>query len=169
MSLDRLIINQRSYYGLLNPAFRGWLSMESHPQNPEFRNYSENFHPCFCNLRQNSWAEFIYCTITKSPQGGLRVNDVRGQNFHSPARNYEWNLESTSNSSQSTHPVERVLWEEILEKVKLHITSLCSLLHTLLKDKCMCLPDEWKLKVTCPAGQVQYWNIFVPWIICLFV
>ena len=26
-----------------------------------------------------------------------------------------------------------------------HITSLCSLLHSLLKDKYMCLQDEWKL------------------------
>ena len=35
----------------------------------------------------------------------------------------------------------RVLWEELL-KVMLHITPLCSLLHTLLKDKCKCLQDE---------------------------
>ena len=34
-----------------------------------------------------------------------------------------------------------VLWEELLE-VLLHITPLCSLLHTLLKDSCMCLLDE---------------------------
>ena len=37
------------------------------------------------------------------------------------------------------------------------------LLHTLLKDKGICLQDEWKLYVTHPAGQVQYWNIFVLW------
>ena len=43
-----------------------------------------------------------------------------------------------------------------------HITPLFSLLPTLLKDKCMCLQDEWKLEVTCPAWQVQYLNIFVP-------
>ena len=66
----------------------------------------------------------------------------RGQKFHSSARNYEGNLERTSNSSQSTRPVGRVLWEELLEEVKLHITPLCSLLHTLLKDKCTCLQDE---------------------------
>ena len=51
-------------------------------------------------------------------------------------------LERTSNSSQSTRPVGRVLWEELLEEVRLHITPLCSLLHTLLKDKCTCLQDE---------------------------
>ena len=38
-------IDQRSYYSLLNSAFWGWLSMESQPQNPEFRNNPENFHP----------------------------------------------------------------------------------------------------------------------------
>ena len=31
---------------LLNSAFWGWLSMESQPQNPEFRIDPENFHPC---------------------------------------------------------------------------------------------------------------------------
>ena len=44
-----------------------------------------------------------------------------------------------SNSSQSTHPTGRVLWEELLEEVTLYITPLCSLLHTLLKDKYMWL------------------------------
>ena len=29
--------------------------------------------------------------------------------------------------------------------IKLHITPLCSLLYTLLKDKYMCLQDKWKL------------------------
>ena len=55
-----------------------------------------------------------------------------GQKFHSPAHNYKWNLERTS------RPVGRVLWEELLEEVILHITPLCPLLHKLLKDKCMC-------------------------------
>ena len=30
-----------------------------------------------------------------------------------------------------------MLWEELIEEVILHITPSCSLLHTLLKDKCM--------------------------------
>ena len=64
-------------------------------------------------------------------------------------------------SSQSTRPVGQVLWEELFEGegeksecetyVILHITPLCSLLHMVLKDKCMCLQDECKLQVTCPA------------------
>ena len=29
----------------------------------------------------------------------------------------------------------------------------------LSKDKYMRLQDEWKLKATRPAGQVQYWNL----------
>ena len=44
--LDKLKLNQKSYYYLQNSAFLGWLSMESQPQNPEFRNNPENFHPC---------------------------------------------------------------------------------------------------------------------------
>ena len=53
------------------------------------------------------------------------------------------NLERTSNSSQSTCPTGQVLWEDLLKEVILHITPLhvCSLLHTLLKDKCMCLDE----------------------------
>ena len=39
-------------------------------------------------------------------------------------RNYEWNLERVSNSSQSTHPIGRVLWKELLEEVILHITPI---------------------------------------------
>ena len=38
LSLDRQKINQRSDYDLPNSAFWGWLSVESQPQNPEFRN-----------------------------------------------------------------------------------------------------------------------------------
>ena len=60
----------------------------------------------------------------------------RGQKFHLSACNYERNLERTNNSSQSTRPVGRVLWERITRGS--HITLLCSLLHTLLKDTCMC-------------------------------
>ena len=75
-------------------------------------------------------------------------------------RLYLWaNLERMCNSYQSTGPAGRVLWEELLEEVILHITPLCSLLHTLLsskqytlwifvrvlRDKCMCLQEEWKL------------------------
>ena len=39
------------------------------------------------------------------------------------------------NSSQIT--IGKVLLKELLGEVILHITPLCSLLHTLLKDKCM--------------------------------
>ena len=46
MCLDNLKINQRSYYNLPNSAFWGWLSIESQPQNPEFKNNPESFHPC---------------------------------------------------------------------------------------------------------------------------
>ena len=41
------------------------------------------------------------------------VTLLRGQKFHSSARNYKWNLERTSKSPQGTHPVGRVLWKEL--------------------------------------------------------
>ena len=74
-------------------------------------------------LRESLKLYNIYCTC------------LRGQKFHSVARNYERNLERMSNSSLSTRPVGRVLWEELLEEVILHITPLCSLLHTLFKGQ----------------------------------
>ena len=40
--LDRMKLNQKSYYYLQNSAFWGWLSMGSQPQNPEFRNKFRN-------------------------------------------------------------------------------------------------------------------------------
>ena len=50
--LDKLKLNQKSYYYLQNSAFWGWLSMESQPHNPEFRNNPENFHPCdWCSVK----------------------------------------------------------------------------------------------------------------------
>ena len=52
-----------------------------------------------------------------------------------------------SNSSQSTRPAGRVLWKEFLEEVILHITPLCSLLHTLLKDKSMRLQDKCNIEI----------------------
>ena len=42
--LDKLKLNQKSYY-LQISAYWSWLSIESHHQNPEFRNKPENFHP----------------------------------------------------------------------------------------------------------------------------
>ena len=46
LCLDNLKINQsRYYFNLPNSAFWDWLSMESQPQNPEFRINPENFHP----------------------------------------------------------------------------------------------------------------------------
>ena len=47
-----------------------------------------------------------------------------GDKFHSFARNYERNLERTSNSFQSTHLTGRVLWKESPKEVILHITPL---------------------------------------------
>ena len=50
MSLDKLKLNQRSHKNLFNSGFWGWLSMESQPQNPEFRINPKNFYPCYMNF-----------------------------------------------------------------------------------------------------------------------
>ena len=43
LSLDTLYSNKKIYYNLPNSAFWGWLSMESQPQNPEFRKILKTF------------------------------------------------------------------------------------------------------------------------------
>ena len=48
--------NLRTYYNLPNSAFWGWLSLESQPQNPEFRNNPENLLPC------RSHSDTPFCT-----------------------------------------------------------------------------------------------------------
>ena len=68
-------------------------------------------------------------TFKQSFSGLMILKRYRGQKFHLSARNYEGNLDRTSNSSQSTCLTGRVLWEELREEVLLHITPLCSLLH----------------------------------------
>ena len=87
------------------------------------------------------WVETVckgYQQMKKITISGKRVkdsNDFRGQIFHSPPRNYKWNLERMNNSSLSTCPVGRVLWEELLEGAILHITPLCYLLHNAFKGQ----------------------------------
>ena len=39
----RLFINKKTYYNSSNSAFLGGLSMESQPQNPDYRNNPETF------------------------------------------------------------------------------------------------------------------------------
>ena len=60
---------------------------------------------------------------------------LRGQKFHLFAHNYKWNLEIEGGV---IHPRARITQGS-------HITPLCSLLHTPLNDKCMCMQDKWKL------------------------
>ena len=54
-------------------------------------------------------------------------------------------IKSEIKKGQVILPKARILQDELLKKVILHITPLCSLLHMLLKDVCICLQDEWKL------------------------
>ena len=48
----RLNTSMDLYYNLPNSGFWGWLSVESQPQNPEFRNNPENFHSCIRKVSQ---------------------------------------------------------------------------------------------------------------------
>ena len=66
LCFNNLKSNQRSHYNLPNSAFWGWLSiglsMESQPQNPEFRIDPENFHLCFSLSRQmHMRRKPVYC------------------------------------------------------------------------------------------------------------
>ena len=56
-----------------------------------------------------------------------------------------------SDSTQSTHPVGRVLYEELLEEV---ITPIYSLSHTFLKDKCLVMQDKCNIEIFCPLLNV---------------
>ena len=47
--------------------------MKSQPQNPEFRNIHENFHPCVVGTQKNHLIEtFILSTKTHVKTDGLR-------------------------------------------------------------------------------------------------
>ena len=71
MCLDNLKTNQGSYYNLLNSAFWGWLSMESQPQNPEFRINPENIHQC--EYIETEIIDSLHASVMKYP-GALLTN-----------------------------------------------------------------------------------------------
>ena len=102
---------------------------------------------------------------------------LQGTKFHSSARNYEWNLERTCNSSQSTHPVGRVFWEELLGR---HITyySLMFFIAYTFKEQVHVFAGHVKivshsscrtsaiLKYFCPLYWIYY--LFACWVIFHF-
>ena len=67
MCLANQKTNQRIYYEIPNSAFWGWLSMESQPQNPEFRITPENFHPCIYSLSD------VLINYTRAPSSNLPI------------------------------------------------------------------------------------------------
>ena len=85
---------------------------------------------------------------------------IRGQKFHSFARNYKWNLERASNSSQSTLPVGRVLWEELLESYYKLLPYVLYCIHFKRTSACVCrmsenckslvLQDKCNIEIFCP-------------------
>ena len=87
LSLDRLHMNRKIYYNSSNSPFWGWLSMESQPQNPEFRNNPENFHPCI--KKQVIWA--IVAGIESKIQNP-KINLLIGKNFLAPIMTHLYSL-----------------------------------------------------------------------------
>ena len=69
-----------------------WWSQKAHTLKSKSHALKSSELPCWyiglCRLKHNMWYSFL----------------CRRQNFHSSTRNYEWNLERTSNSSKSTRP-----------------------------------------------------------------
>ena len=82
MSLDNLKINQRSYYNLPNLAFWGWLSMESQPQNPEFRINPENFHPWINETRLSKFHNIIWSHLSYKTRGHVYSSCVGSAMLH---------------------------------------------------------------------------------------
>ena len=50
--------------------------MESQPQNPEFRNNPENFHPCDCKLGSNADKYFLQQNCINYSVSRLKVTPV---------------------------------------------------------------------------------------------
>ena len=59
--LDKLKLNQKSYYYLRIQYFEA--DFLNQPQNPEFRNNPENFHPCQCTVNSEV---FIFAKFRKN-------------------------------------------------------------------------------------------------------
>ena len=73
MGLCIMKINQRSYYNLPNSAFGGWRSIESQPQNPEFRINPENFHPCCYKYQDNELIIWAGQIVFKQTSNGVAL------------------------------------------------------------------------------------------------
>ena len=86
--------------------------------------------------------------------GQLNVGYCQGTKFHLSTQNYEWNLERTGNSSQST-----LLWKELLEEVNITYYSLMSFIVYAFKRQVHVFAGRVKIvSHSGPAGQVQYLN-----------
>ena len=73
LPLDKLKLNQKSYYYLQNSAFWGWLSMESQLQNPELKNNPENFLPLLVHF----FLKWITERSLKAPFGVAAVDILK--------------------------------------------------------------------------------------------
>ena len=138
MSLDRLKINQKSY-NLPNSAFWGWPSVERQPQNPEFRNNPENFHPCrhFISSSSIQTNAFVY------------INKI-WQNIWTPNSPCRWKLlSSADNHCKQLGSRSGLIWMEpscliLMVKLidffgkKILLTRICR------RQKCIQNYPAWK-------------------------
>ena len=60
---------------------------------------------------------FSYPSVLTFILGAQKETIMQGTKIHSSTRNYEWNLERMTNSSQSTHPVGQMILKELLQDV----------------------------------------------------
>ena len=107
LSTEELKINQRSYWNLPNSVFLGWLSVESQPQNPEFRNNPENFHPYtpVCKPTRASIGQRSYADRDNAPNREAGALNMKGVNkFRTCANTDTWLLEKAGTMVKRFNP-----------------------------------------------------------------
>ena len=117
LSTEELKINQRSYLNLPNSVFLGWLSVESQPQNPEFRNNPENFHPYIpiCKPTRASIGQRSYADRDNAPNREAGALNMKGVNkFRTCANMDTWLLEKAGTMVKRFNP-----WTHFVLVIKL--------------------------------------------------
>ena len=141
LSFDRLYKNRKTYHYLPNSVFWGWLSMESQPQNPEFRNNPEfewkrwnikifeNFISSYNQLKKSG--KVIPCTflgIARRLRAKIVLFRIQAWNFQHLLRLVSWwclDIEplrqiSSAHAQDKIHFRYKVIWSYLTTQ-----TSIC--------------------------------------------
>ena len=124
LSIEKLKINERCYYNLLNSTFWDWLSIESQPQNPEFRNNAENFHPC-PSLLDNVIIVKISCVwsfIVWRPTNS--VSFLMSQ--HQRHSGTQVDISLVLQEVKLSHPFLYTIWKKMIKNLFVHV---CLFIH----------------------------------------